>query len=337
LTERSRSGTMCREMGVRMARSVDLTNPIFTDLEAARRHFEAIRWPKGPYCPYCGGFDRVAPLGGKSMGPGWYHCKDCRRKFTAAVGTIYERSHIPMTKWLLATHLMCASKKAMSAHQLHRMIGLPYKTAWFMAHRIREGMRELNTPLTPLGGNGKIVEADETYIGGKETNKHRSKRNSANIGGMGKEIAFALVERGGRIRTQHVPEVTAKTLREILVRQLSTDARLMTDDAGQYRHMHRDFRHQVVNHGIGEYVRGDAHTNTVEGYFAILKRGITGTYHHVSQQHLKRYLAEFDFRYNERSALGVSDAERATKAVKGVVGKRVTYQGTNGSYPEMAN
>lgn len=314
-----------------MTATVDLTNPIFTDLEAARAHFEAIRWPDGVYCPFCGSFDRVAPLGGKSMGPGWYHCKDCRRKFTAAVGTIYERSHIPMTKWLLATHLMCASKKAMSAHQLHRMIGLPYKTAWFMAHRIREGMRDLNPAPGSMGGHGKVVEADETYIGGKEKNKHRRKRNAGNIGGTGKEIAFALVERGGRVRSHHVPDVSAKSLREILTSQLDAKTALMTDDAGQYRHMHKDFRHETVNHGIGEYVRGEAHTNTVESYFAILKRGITGTYHHVSQKHLKRYLAEFDFRYNERAALNVSDAERAAKAIRGVVGKRVTYQQSNGS------
>ena len=313
-----------------MTRTVDLTNPIFTDAEAARKHFEAIRWPNGVYCPFCGGFDRVAPLGGKSMGPGWYHCKDCRKKFTAAVGTIYERSHIPMTKWLLATHLMCASKKGVSAHQLHRMLGLPYKTAWFMAHRIREGMRDLN-PTGQLGGNGKAVEADETFIGGKEKNKHRKKRNAGNIGGTGKEIVFALVEREGRVRSQHVPEVNAATLRPILVAQINHDSFLVTDDAGQYRHMHKDFpTHQTVNHGIGEYVRGEAHTNTIEGYFSILKRGITGTYHHVSQQHLKRYLAEFDFRYNERSALEVTDAERATRAIKGVVGKRITYQQTNG-------
>ena len=184
--------------------AVDLTNPIFTDLEAARKHFEAIRWPDGPYCPHCGQYDTVRPLGGKSMGPGWYHCKDCRKKFTATVGTIYERSHIPMTKWLLSTHLMCASKKGISAHQLHRMLGLPYKTAWFMAHRIREGMRELK-PTEPLGGEGRTVEADETYIGGKEKNKHRKKRVRGNIGGTGKEIAFALVERGGRVRSQVVP------------------------------------------------------------------------------------------------------------------------------------
>jgi transposase-like protein len=310
--------------------TVDLSNPIFTDPDKAREHFEAIRWPNGVYCPFCGQFDRVAALGGTSMGPGWYHCKDCRRKFTAAVGTIYERSHIPMTKWLLATHLMCASKKGISAHQLHRMLGLPYKTAWFMAHRIREGMRELS-PAGQLGGEGKTVEADETYIGGKEKNKHRNKRTKGNIGGMGKEIVFSLVERQGRVRSQHMPEVTGKTLRPILIAQVDRKSFLMSDDAGQYRHVRKDFpTHQTVNHGIGEYVRGPAHTNTIEGYFSILKRGITGTYHHVSQQHLKRYLAEFDFRYNERMALNVSDAQRADKAVKGVVGKRVTYQQTNG-------
>lgn len=189
-----------------MPTTVNLTNPIFTDLDKAREHFEAIRWPEGTYCPFCGSFDRVAPLGGVSMGAGWYHCKDCRKKFTAAVGTIYERSHIPMTKWLLATHLMCASKKGMSAHQLHRMIGLPYKTAWFMAHRIREGMRDLK-PTGPLGGEGKTVEVDETYIGGKEKNKHRKLRHSMG-GGAGKEIVFALVEREGRVRSHHIPSVT---------------------------------------------------------------------------------------------------------------------------------
>lgn len=321
-----------------MPATVDLTNPIFTDLEAARAHFEAIRWPNGPYCPYCGVFDRVAPLGGKSMGPGWYHCKDCRRKFTAAVGTIYERSHIPMTKWLLATHLMCASKKGMSAHQLHRMIGLPYKTAWFMAHRIREGMRELNPG--PIGGEGKTIEADETYVGGKERNKHRSKRNADHIGGVGKEMVFSLVERGGKVQSRHLTSVNAKTLKPILEKQIADapKTKLMTDGEGQYRLVAPMFAsHEVVNHGIGEYVRGDAHTNTIEGYFSILKRGIAGVYHHVSQQHLKRYLAEFDFRYNERAALSVTDAERAVKAVKGVVGKRVTYQGTDRSRSKAAN
>jgi transposase-like protein len=306
-----------------MSATVDLTNPIFTDLEAARTHFEAIRWPNGRYCPYCGQTETVKPLGGKSMGPGWYHCKECRRKFTAAVGTIYERSHIPMTKWLLATHLMCASKKGMSAHQLHRMIGLPYKTAWFMAHRIREGMRELS-PTGPLGGEGKTVEFDETYVGGKERNKHASKRHSVG-GGFGKETVFSLVERGGKVRSHHVPNVTAKTLRPILDDQIAETTRTISDDGGaRVRHGSPD--HHSVNHSIGEYVRGDVHTNTIEGYFSIMKRGITGVYHHVSAQHLKRYLAEFDFRYNERAALDVSDACRATKAVAGVVGKRMTYK-----------
>lgn len=306
-----------------MPATVDLTNPIFTDLDKARAHFEAIRWPKGVYCPYCGSFDRVAALGGKSMGPGWFHCKDCRTKFTAAVGTIYERSHIPMTKWLLATHLMCASKKGMSAHQLHRMIGLPYKTAWFMCHRIREGMRELN-PKGPLGGEGKIIEFDETFVGGKEKNKHASKRNKRNIGGAGKEAVFSLVERSGNVRSHHVTNITAKTLRPIMDKQIAQDTRTMSDDGGG-RLRHGEPNHQSVNHSIGEYVRGDVHTNTIEGYFSIMKRGITGVYHHVSPQHLKRYLAEYDFRYNERSALNVTDAERAAKAVQGTVGKRVTY------------
>jgi transposase-like protein len=178
-----------------MPATVDLTNAIFTDLEAARKHFEAIRWPNGPHCPYCGSVDRVAPLGGKSMGPGWYHCKDCRKKFTAAVGTIYERSHIPMTKWLLATHLMCASRKGMSAHQLHRRLGLPYKTAWFMAHRIREGMRELD-PTEPLGGEGKTVEFDETFVDGNEKNKHASKLNRGDIPTNTIERYFSIMKRG---------------------------------------------------------------------------------------------------------------------------------------------
>jgi transposase-like protein len=306
------------------AGTVDLTNPIFTDPDAARTHFEAIRWPAGAYCPYCGQPDTVKALGGKSMGPGWYHCKDCRRKFTAAVGTIYERSHIPMTKWLLATHLMCASKKGMSAHQLHRMIGLPYKTAWFMAHRIREGMRDLK-PVAPLGGTGKTVEFDETYVGGKEKNKHAWQRNKRNIGGAGKEAVFSLVERGGKVRSHHVPNVTADTLRPIMDQQIAEATRTMSDDGGA-RARHGSPDHHSVNHSIKEYVRGDVHTNTIEGYFSIMKRGITGVYHHVSAQHLKRYLAEFDFRYNERSGLNVTDAKRATKAVAGVVGKRLTYQ-----------
>jgi|SRR4051794_33072352 len=309
----------------------DLTNPIFTDEDAARKHFEATRWPDGPYCPLCGSFDRVKPFGGKSMGPGWYYCGSCRRKFTATMGTICERSHIPLTKWLLAMHLLSASKKGMSSHQLHRMLGVTYKSAWFMAHRIREAMRRLHPEgQEPMGGEGKFVEVDETFVGGREKNKHVSKRNKENIGGMGKEAVFSLVERGGTVRSYHVPAVNAETLKPILMAQLDQKSFLMTDGEGQYRILGPIFaKHETVNHSIGEYVRGDAHTNTVEGYFSIFKRGIYGVYHHVSQQHLKRYLAEFDFRYNERAALNVSDAERAEKMVRGTVGKRVTYQDTH--------
>ena len=313
-------------------KTVDLTNPIFTNEDAARAHFEAIRWPNGPYCPYCGSINGVKPLGGKSMGPGWYHCGDCRRKFTAAVGTIYERSHIPMTKWLLATHLMCASKKGMSAHQLGRMLGLTYKSAWFMCHRIREGMRELRPEgSAPLGGANKVVEVDETYVGGKEGNKHAWKRQPGMYGGKGKEAVVALVERGGKMRSHRVANVDSNNLAPILKEQIDAATYVMSDDSPIYPSITGGFAgHGTVNHSIEEYVRGGWwHINTAENYFSIFKRGIVGVYHHVSPVHLKRYLGEFDFRYNERQALDVSDRDRARKAVAGVVGKRLTYQGTN--------
>lgn len=305
-----------------------LSNPIFHDADKAREWLEARLWKDGPICPHCGTVDEATLMQGKSHRPGLYQCNSCRQPFTVTVGTLYERSKIPLNKWLAATHLMMASKKGMSALEIGRLLGISKKSAWFLCHRIRESLRP--TSLNPMGGEGKYVEADETYIGGKETNKHRSKRNSKNIGGMGKEPVFALVERKGQVRSQHVPGVNAKTLRPILVAQVDAKTFLMTDDAGQYRHMHKDFTHQTVNHGAGEYVRGDAHTNTIENYFSILKRGITGTFHHVSQQHLKRYLAEFDFRYNERAALGVDDVERFEKSIPGIVGKRLTYRRING-------
>jgi transposase-like protein len=300
--------------------------PQYQDDGAARKHLEAVRWPDGPVCPHCGVVGEAYENKAK---PGVYRCAapECRKDFSVTVGTLFERSHIPLHKWLLATQLMMSGKKGVSAHQLHRTLGITYKSAWFMAHRIREALRPLSSP-GPLGGTGKTVEADETYIGGKEKNKHRRRRTSA-VGGAGKEIAFSLVERGGFVRSHHVPKVDAKTLRPILVAQVDRRSYLMTDDAGQYRILGIEFAsHQSVNHGIEEYVRGEAHTNTIENYFSILKRGITGVYHHVSQQHLKRYLAEFDFRYNERMALGVSDAERAVKALRGIEGKRLTYGGS---------
>ena len=303
-----------------------LNNKIFQDATKAREWLELLLWPDGRVCGYCGVLNESTPIKGRD---GYYQCNACRKQFTVQVGTLFERSHIPLNKWLMAAFLLCASKKGMSAHQMHRMLGITYKSAWFMCHRLREAMRPAHGS-GPKGGEGKIVEADETYVRGKEKNKHVRQRKAGNIGGQGKEIVFSLVERGGHVRSHHVGEVNAKTLRPILVQQISRKSSLMTDDAGQYRHMGDEFaRHEVVNHGALEYVRGDAHTNTIEGYFSILKRGIAGTYHHVSAQHLKRYLGEFDFRYNERAGLGVNDELRAERTLKGIVGKRLTYRRTN--------
>jgi transposase-like protein len=297
--------------------------PIFTDETAAREALEAVRWPDGPMCPHCGSTgDDVARLEGKSSRPGLLYCNGCTGQFTVTVGTVFERSKIPLTKWWLAAHLLNSSKKGISAHQMHRTLGVTYKTAWFMMHRLREAMRELN-PTDPLGGEGKTVEIDETYIGGKDKNRHVRKRKGK--GGMEKEIAFSLLERGGKVRSHHVPSVTAKTLRPILQSQIDAATTVMSDDGGA--RLGKEFAsYATVNHSIGEYVRGDAHTNTIEGYFSILKRGINGVYHHVSAKHLKRYLGEFDFRYNTRVSLGFTDGERAALAMKGIEGKRLTYR-----------
>lgn len=303
-----------------------LSQPHFHNEAAAIARLEAIVWPNGPYCPRCGGFDRITLVkGGRA---GLRRCGPCKREFTVTVGTIFERSHIKLHKWFQAAHLMASSKKGISAHQLHRTLKITYKTAWFMEHRLREAMRELR-PNGQLGGEGKTVEIDETYIGGKEGNKHRAKQTHIR-GGSGKEITFSLVERGGRVRSHHVPSVSAKTLRPILREQINEARRVFSDEGGAK--VGRTFDEwDTVNHSLGEYVRGDVHTNTIESYFSILKRGITGTYHHVSRQHLKRYLAEFDFRYNERTALGIEDEARADKLVRGIVGKRLTYR--NSSVP----
>jgi len=305
---------------------VQLSSPVYSNEEAARKHLEAIRWPDGVNCPLCGSTEGARALGGESMGPGWYYCEDCQSKFTVRTGTVYERSHVPLHKWILAFRLMASSKKGFSAHQLHRTLGITYKTAWFMAHRIREAMAPAKAS-GPLGGEGKVVEADTTYVGGKEKNKHVGKRDPKKIGGAGKQIVHSLVERGGRVRSDHIANVSGKTLRPILMDQVDRRSALMTDTAGGYFKLGKEFaRHEMVDHCADEYVRGDAHSNTVEGYFSILKRGVIGTYHHVSPKHLKRYLGEFDFRYNERSALGIEDAERTTRAIKGAEGKRLTYR-----------
>jgi len=299
----------------------DITNPIFHDVDKARAHLEAIRWPNGPICPHCGDVDHATKLDGKSTRPGVYKCKSCRKPFSVTVGTLFERSKIPLNKWVLATHLMSSSKKGMSAHQLHRMLGVTYKTAWFMAHRIREAMRPHPEESGPMGGAGKTVEADETFVGGKAKNAKNGKPVPK------KEAVFALVEREGKVRSFHIPSVSRQNLRPILTAQVDRKSYLMTDEAGQYKTIGREFAgHGSVNHSIDEYVRCFFwHTNTIEGYFSILKRGITGVYHHVSQKHLKRYLGEFDFRYNERKT---TDFERADLALKGIEGKRMTYRRT---------
>jgi len=306
--------------------AIDLTDPVFTDETKAREHLEAIRWPDGPVCTHCGSMDKVYRLAGKSHRPGLFHCNNCDGAFTVTTGSVMESSHVPLNKWVLAFRLMASSKKGMSAHQLHRSIKVTYKTAWFMFHRIREAMRPAS--VSPKGSGGKVVEADETYVGGREQNKHRSKRTYPYAyGGIGKEAVVSLVERDGSVTSHHVPAVNAENVGAILEAQLHDDAVLYTDDSKIYRSVKPRLRPKgTVSHSTREYVRGDVHTNTIEGYFSILKRGITGTYHHVSAQHLKRYLAEFDFRYNERMALGVDDSERATRVIKAAAGKRLTYR-----------
>ncbi len=309
----------------------DFSNPIFHDETKAREWLVARLWPRGPVCPHCGTVNQATLMKGKTTRAGLYKCRACREPFTVTMGTIYERSHIPLHKWLAATQLMMSSKKGMSALQMSRMLKLTVRSAWFMCMRIRESLRETKPEM--LGGQNKVVEVDETYIGGKEGNKHKWKRQPGTQGGKGKETAIALVERDGKVRSFHVASVSAKTLRPVLRAQINRKSYLMTDDAPVYVPIGEMYAgHGTVNHSIEEYVRGFFwHTNTVENYFSILKRGITGTYHHVSQAHLKRYLAEFDFRYNERSGLGVEDAERMSKSIGGIVGKRRTYRRTGGA------
>jgi transposase-like protein len=311
--------------------TADLDAKHFHDEDAAREFLEGVRWPDGPACPHCG----TVGAAYKTKKVGVYRCgeRECRKDFTVRVGTLFERSHIPLHTWLFATHLLTSSKKGMSSHQMHRMLGVTYKTAWFMTMRIREGMRELHPAESgPLGGENKVVEVDETYVGGKEANKHKSKRLNRGRGPVGKEPVVSLVERDGKVRSFHVANVSTKTLKPILKKQIDAASYIMTDESAVYPAAAGEFSgHGTVNHSIGEYVRGTFyHTNTVENYFSILKRGIVGTYHHVSQAHLKRYVGEFDFRYNNRSGLGVADAERAVAALKGIEGKRLTYGGSQG-------
>jgi transposase-like protein len=303
----------------------DLTNPIFTDPDKAREHLEKLHWPDGPTCRHCGNADssRITKLAGNSTRPGVYKCNECEKPFSVTVGTAMERSKIPLNKWLLVMHLMMASKKGVSAHQIHRMLGLTYQTAWFMCHRLREGMRDMSPTTTGgLGGFGKVIEADETYVGGKAKNRAYKPEPK-------KHIVMSLIERGGEVRSFHVKNATAKTLRETAVKIASRKSYLMTDENAAYTKLGKEFSgHGTVNHSANEYVRhgGFVHVNSAENYFSIFKRGVYGTFHHISEAHMHRYLAEFDFRYNNRSGLGVNDETRAVKAVMGAEGKRLAYR-----------
>ncbi|HEY5058025.1 MAG TPA: IS1595 family transposase [Gaiellaceae bacterium] len=301
--------------------TLSVYEPRFTDPIEAATYLESIRWPNGPVCPHCGE-DTKRPYPLKSETRKLYKCAACRKQYTVTVGTIFEGSHVPLNKWLLAFYLLCSSKKGMSAHQIHRMLGVTYKTAWFMAHRIRYAMDQ--PPFTrALEG---VVEADETYVGGKERNRKRQDKQRKTGRGTDKTPVVALVERGGEVRSFRMANVTGAEIKGAIRRNVARGARIMTDSFASYRGLGKEFAsHEYVSHSDGEYVRGDVHTNTAENYFSILKRGIDGTYHHISEAHLPRYLAEFDFRYNNRVGLGVSDAERTRKALAMTGGKRLRY------------
>ncbi len=299
----------------------------FHNEEAAIAYVEARLWPDGPVCPHCGVVGQAGRLSGKSTRPGLWKCYACRKPFTVRVGTIFESSHVPLRVWLQVIYLMSASKKGISTRQLQRTLGGSMKTAWFLSHRIREAMKENRDIFTPpLGGAGKTVEADETYIG--RNHESRAYRPPAP-----KQAVMALVERGGKVRSFHVPSVTAASLRPLVARHAHEDSRFVTDEHQIYTHIGWNFaEHGTVLHSAKEYVRGEIYTNTVEGYFSVLKRGIYGVYQHVSPAHLQRYLSEFDFRYSNRARLGIDDVQRADLALTGAKGKRLTYRTTRGGW-----
>lgn len=299
-----------------------LAEPHFHDEAAAYDWVEARVWPQGPVCPHCGGSERISKMQGKSTRIGAYKCYKCRKPFTVKVGTIFESSHIPMHIWLQGIFLLCGSKKGISSNQLHRTLGLTLKSAWFLSHRIREAMR--SGDLAPMGGNGGIVEVDETYIGRK---KHAATR----AGGYGHKMAvLTLVDRKGEARSFHVDKASKRSILPVVNANIDRETVIATDEAPLYKGIKNSFAgHETVNHSDEEWVRGQIHTNRVEAYFSVFKRGMKGVYQHCSEKHLHRYLSEYDFRYNNRMALGVHDQERAERALRGVVGKRLTYKTTH--------
>ncbi len=307
----------------------------FRDEAAAYRFVEARVWPNGPVCPHCGNADaaKIGLLKGKSTRIGVRKCYECRKPFTVKVGTIFESSHIPLYIWLQAMALMSSSKKGISANQLHRILGVSLKSAWFMAHRIRKAM-EGNGSSGPLGGEGKIVEADETYLGQNEA-EFRDGKWVRKQGVGGKVVVMTLIERGGSSRSVKVDRMSADMVHHVLTEQVDQRSRLMTDESTLYKMAGREFAsHEAVNHSKKEYARGDVTTNTVEGFFSVFKRGMRGTYQHCKERHLARYLAEFDFRYSNRAALDIDDQMRTSNLVRGIVGKRLTYRTVNREIPE---
>jgi transposase-like protein len=317
-----------------------LSDPVYHDEDAARTFLEEARWPEAVFCPLCGSLDKISRLGvtggkrgGQSMGPGWWYCGACRGKFTVRVGTIFERSHIPLHKWLLAIRLLSSSKKGISSHQLHRTLGVTYKSAWFLSHRIREMMTDGNP--SPLGGEGKTVEADETYV-----NKQRGRAQWSFSNEEGRWVkerdrrslpVFALVERGGGARAMPIAGATSDELRRALKKHADTKSALMTDDWSAYMRPGREFTsHGSVNHSEEEWTRWEngkmVGTQAVENFFSVFKRGMRDVYQHCSDEHLARYLQEFAFRYSHRAALGVDDAERTGRVIQGAEGKRLTYR-----------
>jgi transposase-like protein len=305
-----------------MTRS-DIQNPAFTDEDEARKTLEAIRWPDGPYCPHCGNADqeKIAKGQGKAARTGLYYCASCNGQFTVTIGTVMEDTKIPLSKWLFAMHLLGASKKGMSALQLSRMLGVTYKSAWFLCHRIREAMTPKS--IGPIGGPNSVVEADDTLIGGKTKNRAFAKKEPK------KHTVLTLVDRDGDSHSFHIANVKAKTLRETIVKVASRKSYLATDELASYEKIGKEFSgHGAVNHSADEYVRlgGFIHVNTAECRFSLMKRAVFGTHHSISEAHLSRYLAEWDFKWNTRK---MTDGERAATALKGIEGKRLTYRPTN--------